>query len=174
MRIASNSLMSINSPLSWFGVPLWCLRSGACRPRRRSRRGSARAGIWSASPSLLNFEVDVLERADRRVLFLGAARQRLELVEVLERLVGREQQLAALVDPLLALLELLPGRLARGCAQRAGREVDPELLRGAEQAVVLRPHLDLAALLAEDGYVEGERLHLFQQHLERLGDRRLG
>ena len=64
--------------------------------------------------------------------------------------------------------------LARRRAERAGREVDAELLRGAEQLVVLLADLDLAALLGEDVDVERERLHLLEQHLERLGDRRLG
>ena len=59
-------------------------------------------------------------------------------------------------------------------AERAGREVDAELLGRAEQLVVLLAHLDLAALLREDVDVEAERLHLLQQHLEGLGDRRLG
>ena len=64
--------------------------------------------------------------------------------------------------------------LARRGADAGGREVDPELLGGAEQLVVLLAHLDLAALVREDVDVERERLHLLEQHLERLRDRRLG
>src|SRR5689334_14015492 len=85
------------------------------------------------------FEVDrlgVVERADRRVLVLRRGGVDLEGVEVLERLVRGERELAVGVDAVLALLELLPGGLARRRAERAGREVDPELLRGAEQLVV--------------------------------------
>src|SRR2546430_8044501 len=124
----------------------------------------------------LDFQVDVLERADRRVLFLAARRGRgdFDAVDVLQRLVGRQQQLAALVDAILALLELLARGLARRGAERARREVDPELLRRAEQLVVLLPDLDFPAVLGDDADVERQRLHLLQEHLERLGDRRLG
>ena len=98
----------------------------------------------------------------------------LDVVEISERLVGRQRQLAVDVDPLLSFLGLLGGRLAADGPERAGREVDAELFRGAEQLVLLLAHLDLAALVREDVDVEGERLHLLQEHLERLGDRRLG
>ena len=66
----------------------------------------------------------------------------------------------------------LVGRLAVGRAH-AG-EVDAELLGGAQQVVVLVAHLGARALLGDDVDVERQRLHLLQQHLERLGDRRLG
>ena len=79
-----------------------------------------------------------------------------------------------LVDALLALLGLLGRRLAADRAERAGREVDAELLGGAQELVLLLAHLDLAALVGEHVHVERERLHLLQQHLEGLGDRRLG
>src|SRR5919204_1690842 len=69
-------------------------------------------------------------------------RRDLDVVEVAERLVGWERELLArLVDALLALLDLLGGRLPRGGAERARREVDAELLRSAEQLVVLLAHL---------------------------------
>src|SRR5204862_5689890 len=78
------------------------------------------------------------------VLFLRRrGRRDLDVVEVTERLVRRQGQLlACLVDALLALLDLLGGRLPRGRAERARREVDAELLGGAEQLVVLLAHLD--------------------------------
>ena len=66
----------------------------------------------------------------------------------------------------------LVGRLAVGRAH-AG-EVDAELLGGAQQVVVLLAHLGARALLGDDVDVERQRLHLLQQHLERLGDARLG
>src|SRR3954451_12447212 len=79
----------------------------------------------------------------------------LDVLEISERLVGRQRQLGAgLVGPLLALFLFLCGRLATDGAERAGREVDPELLRRAEQLVLLLPHLDLAALVREDVDVE--------------------
>ena len=56
---------------------------------------------------------------------------------------------------------------------RAG-EVDAELLRRAQQVVVLVAHLGARALLGDHGDVERQRLHLLQEHLEALGDRRLG
>src|SRR5436190_18073612 len=73
----------------------------------------------------------------------GGLRRDLDVGEVVERFILRQRQLAVLVDPLLALLDLLGGRLARRGAQRAGREIDPELLRRAEQLVVLSAHLAL-------------------------------
>src|SRR5205085_5397736 len=131
--------------------------------------------------SLLVFELEVYEicvaqRSDfgfgfDRRLFLFRA---LDVVEVAERLVGGKRQLAVLVDALLALLRLLRRRLAADRAERAGREVDAELLGGAQELVLLLAHLDLAALVGEDVHVERKRLHLLQQHLEGLGDRRLG
>ena len=66
----------------------------------------------------------------------------------------------------------LVGRLAVGRAH-AG-EVDAELLGGAQEVVVLLAHLGAGALLGDDVDVERERLHLLEEHLERLGDARLG
>ena len=54
------------------------------------------------------------------------------------------------------------------------REVDAELLGGAQQIVVFVAHLGALALLGDDVDVERQRLHLLEQHLEGLGDRRLG
>ena len=54
------------------------------------------------------------------------------------------------------------------------REVDAELLGGAQQVVVLVAHLGASALLGDDVDVERQRLHLLEQHLEGLRDRRLG
>src|SRR5919197_5816152 len=143
MRMASNSLMSIKA------LPLllyFYVRQLVCE----------RTGLC------LCFFLRVLFRAD------------LDVAQVAERLVRRERQLLArLVDALLALLGLLGGGLPRGGAERARREVDAELLGGPQQLVVLLAHLDLLALVGEDVHVERERLHLLQQHLERLGDRRL-
>src|SRR5439155_510338 len=85
-----------------------------------------------------------------------------------------EGELAVFVHALLPLLRLLGGRLPRSRTERAGRQVDAELLRRAKQLVVLLAHLDVGALFREHVHVERERLHLLQQHLERLRDRRLG
>src|SRR5215471_9893614 len=101
IRIASKSLMSINSV-----------------------------------PSLFDFRVGQLDFAERADLFLDLFLRlvgggHLHVLEVAERLVRGQLQLAGLVHALLALLRFLPGRLARGGAQRAGRQVDAELLGGA-------------------------------------------
>ena len=101
-------------------------------------------------------------------------RARLDVLEVAERLVGGSASSPSSSTRSWPSSTSSAGRLPRGRAQRAGREVDAELLRGAEQLVVLLAHLDLAALLGEHVHVERERLHLLQQHLEGLGDRRLG
>src|SRR4051812_15152174 len=130
MRIASKSLMSITVVLR-----LFLLQSS-----------------WRSV-----FEVDgldVLERADGSVFVLeDEAAVEPERVDVLEGLVGRKRQVAVGVDAVLALLDLLARGLAGGRAERAGREVDPELLRGAEQLVVLLADLDLAAVLGDDADV---------------------
>src|SRR6478736_2518265 len=97
IRIASNSLMSINSaPQS---LPL--------------------------DPLVLDLnvgEVCLAHRPDLGLnLFSGRlARLQLDVREVVERLVLGKRELAVLVDALLALLGLLGRRLPRGCAQRAG------------------------------------------------------
>src|SRR5256885_2141662 len=75
----------------------------------------------------------------------------LAVLELPERPVGRPRQVGAgRGRPRLALFPVLGGRLAADGAERAGREVDSELLRRAEQLVLLLPHLDLAALVRED------------------------
>src|SRR5439155_24916444 len=135
--------------------------------------------VDQSSPLLLNLYVGQVVGERSRLglgLFLcvlcGA---HLDVGEVAQLLVGRQRQLLArLVHALLAFLGLLGGRLPSRRPQRARREVDAELLGGAEQLVVLLAYLDLLALVREDVDVERERLHLLQQHLERLGDRRLG
>src|SRR5207247_308241 len=131
MRIASNSLMSIKALLTSF------LDLDVC-------------------------QICLAERPDLGLYFLFRCGGRcdLDVIEVAERLVGRERELAVLVDALLALLELLGGRLPRGRAERARREVDAELLRGAEQLVVLLAHLDRLALVGAHVHVERERPHL--------------
>src|SRR5205085_1792261 len=96
------------------------------------------------------FELEVGEALGERArlglrLFLCLLAGRdLDVVEILERLVGREGELAVPVDPLLALLDLLRVRRAGRGAQRSGREVDAELLGCAEELVLLLAHLDLA------------------------------
>src|SRR5918992_118890 len=90
-----------------------------------------------AKSLLLQFQVElcVSQRAYLRFGFLLGLfdRRDLDVLEVAELLVGGQAQLARLVDALLPLLELLrlgrPGR----CAQRAGREVDPELFGRAQE-----------------------------------------
>src|SRR5436309_14532833 len=103
-----------------------------------------------ASKSLMSIKLllYVCGFGQRSCLFfglLGRGRLRgdLDVGQVVERLVGRHGELAVLVDALLAFLDLLGGGLARRGAQRSRREVDPELLGGAEQLVVLLAHLDL-------------------------------
>ena len=53
-------------------------------------------------------------------------------------------------------------------------EVDAELLGSAQQVVVLVAHFGALALLGDDVDVERQRLHLLEQDLEGLRDRRLG
>src|SRR3954454_21882605 len=127
IRIASKSLMSIKfsrllSVLVLQSSRLSCAREPGGRPG--SRAGSllvevevGQAGLGQRADLLLRFLRGALARAD------------VDLVEVAQRLVGGERQLAVLVDALLALLDLLGRRLPRGRAERSGREVDPELLR---------------------------------------------
>src|SRR5919199_3294244 len=95
MRIASKSLMSIKA------LPYSLVDLDVC-------------------------QICLAERADLGFdLFLGLLRARdLDVVEIPERLVGRKRELAVLVDPLLALLDLLGGGLPRGRAERARREGD--------------------------------------------------
>src|SRR5919202_5800146 len=95
MRIASKSLMSIKVFLSLSSCPSLVLDLHVCQICLGER------------PHLL---LDLL-------LGLGVRRQ-LDVVEVAERLVGRQGQLAVLVDPLLALLDLLGRALARSGAER--------------------------------------------------------
>src|SRR3954466_7950894 len=64
-----------------------------------------------------------------------------------------------------------PPRPAAGA--HAG-EVDAELLGGPQQVVVLVAHLGAGALLGDHGDTERQRLHRLEEHLEGLGDRRLG
>ena len=65
-------------------------------------------------------------------------------------------------------------RLAAVAGGAHAREIDAELLGGAQQVVVLVAHLGAGALLGDDVDVERQRLHLLEQHLEGLRDRRLG
>src|SRR3954447_25332944 len=74
-------------------------------------------------------------------------------------------------DPPPAAPPAPPPRPAAGA--HAG-EVDAELLGGPQQVVVLVAHLGARALLGDHVDVERQRLHLLQEHLEGLGDRRLG
>src|SRR5205823_956915 len=78
----------------------------------------------------------------------------LNVAQIAERLVVRQGHLAVLVDPLLAFLGLFGCRRAGRRAQRAGREVDAELLRSSQQLVVLLAYFDRRALVGEDGAVE--------------------
>src|SRR5579884_1467373 len=124
MRIASKSLMSIKIPRPSFS------------------QGSLFRYFRACGCSVFDLEVDEIRLAEGPdllvrlldgLLLLGD----LDVLEVAERLVGRQAQLAVLVDPLLTLLGLLGRRLPLDGPQRAGREVDAELLRGAEQLVLL-------------------------------------
>src|SRR5882757_5315750 len=53
-------------------------------------------------------------------------------------------------------------------------QVDPELFRSAEDVLVAVLHLDLHTITGEHLHIQAERLQLFEQHLERLGDPWLG
>src|SRR4051812_5594518 len=59
-------------------------------------------------------------------------------------------------------------------ARLAAGEVDAQLLRGPEDVLVGLAHLDGHAVAGEHLDVEAEGLHLLDEHLERLGDSRLG
>src|SRR5438445_9741994 len=64
-------------------------------------------------------------------------------------------------------LEIRPRRLAT-------TQVDPQLLRGAEDVLVGLPELDLFARRRANLDVQAEGLHLLDEDLERLRDARLG
>src|SRR5262245_24843069 len=57
---------------------------------------------------------------------------------------------------------------------RTTRQVDAQLLGGAEHLVVGLAHLQGHAVAGEHLDVEAQRLELLEQHLERLRDSRLG
>src|SRR5512139_1611308 len=59
-------------------------------------------------------------------------------------------------------------------ARLAPRQIDTELLRGAEDVLVGLTHLDGHAVAREHLDVEAQRLHLLDEHLEGLGDAGLG
>src|SRR6188472_4595162 len=102
IRIASKSLMSIK-----------------CLPR---------------PSSVFDFQIDEVRLAERADLGFGLLLgfflvRDLDVLEVAERLVGRQRQLCAgLVGALLSLFLLLGGRLAADGPERARREVDAQLL----------------------------------------------
>src|SRR4051794_23163072 len=162
--IASKSLMSITGRSSPSRGRGWCGFQWA----------DGRGGTARRAPSLLDLRLElVADVGELFVLFLDV--QRLGIVEVAGvlvarqprhvllirlglHLVGRERELAVRVDAVLALLDLLGAGLARRRAQRAGREIDAQLLRGAQQLVVLLAHLDLAAALGQDVDVERQGL----------------
>src|SRR5438067_1872207 len=94
-------------------------------------------------------------------------------LDVLSVLLGRGFLcLSALAFGFDGFLGLVVGSVATRGAD--AREVDAELLGGAQQVVVLVADLDSCALLGADVDVERQRLHLLEQHLEGLGNRRLG
>src|SRR4051794_5062562 len=53
-------------------------------------------------------------------------------------------------------------------------DVDAQFLSGAEDVFVHLAHLDLGTVVGEHLDVEAQRLHLLHEHLEALGDARLG
>src|SRR5881275_392100 len=53
-------------------------------------------------------------------------------------------------------------------------QVDAELFCCTEDVLVRLAHLDLHAVAGQHLHVEAERLHLLDEHLERLGNARLG
>src|SRR3954465_10597288 len=109
IRIASNSLMSIKSLLALLVFEFQIHEAGVAE---RSNLGLA--------------------------LLLGLLALRyLDVVEVAERLVGRQGQNAGLVGAPPAPPPLPGGRLAADGPQRAGREVDAELLGRAQELVLL-------------------------------------
>ena len=129
----------------------------ATRPARRTRP--------SRSSSCRRIDVDQRVHADR-------ARRRprptsASAVRCLLRVARRPRRLGRV----LAVEALVAGVAGE---RTHAREVDAELLGGAQQVVVLVAHLRALALLGDDVDVERQRLHLLEQHLEGLRDRRLG
>src|SRR5215467_3565157 len=59
-------------------------------------------------------------------------------------------------------------------ARLAPGQVDAEFLRCAEDILVGFAHLDRRAVTGEHLHIQAERLHLLNQHLERLRDAGLG
>src|SRR5450432_780812 len=59
-------------------------------------------------------------------------------------------------------------------ARLPSRQIDTELFRGAEDLIVGVAHLQGHAVAREHLNVEAQRLHLLDEHLERLGDAGLG
>src|SRR5262249_62087826 len=87
--------------------------------------------------SVFDFQIHEVRLAERPDLCLGFLLgfllvRDLDVLEVAERLVGRQRQLCAgLVGALLSLLLLLGSGLAADGPTRSGREVDAELFRRA-------------------------------------------
>src|SRR3954467_2771214 len=79
---------------------------------------------------------------------------------------------ASSAAPTLAAAHAVVAR--RPAAGAHAGEVDDESLGGPQQVVVLVAHLGARALLGDHVDVERQRLHLLQEHLEGLGDQRLG
>src|SRR5262245_11509653 len=82
---------------------------------------------------------------------------------------GRPPQRKAVLGLRAAARLVLFVRAALGAG-----EVDAEGLGGAEGVLVELADLDLRALLVDHLHVQAERLHLLDEHLEALGDSRLG
>src|SRR4051794_10570475 len=114
MRIASNSLISIKLLIASF------------------------CNYVVVGSSVFDLDVSVVRSAHGLCFLVAVAAAAVELdrVEICERLVGGKRQLAVGVDAILPLVHLLRRGLAGSRAERAGREVDAELFRSAEQLVV--------------------------------------
>src|SRR2546423_3929532 len=174
IRIASKSLMSIKLRYS-----LSLLPKTEFQPAQTPRPSAAplHAPIQIAlDRSLVLFQFNVCEICRRRRFSFGRrpfSFRDVHLVEIAERLVVRERHLTVLVHSFLSLFGLFGRRLPCCRAERAGREVDAELLGCAEELVVFLAHLDGRSLVGLDPHVQRERLHLLQQHLEALRDGRL-
>ena len=151
--MASKLLMSIKvipSSLRWEGSRRWPAAYASASSVVSSSGMSMSPMSMSASPSATL--VDLLGLGVRVV-------------------VGRRRRSSASSSSPSAVASSSAGGAVAGA--HAG-EVDAELLGGAQQVVVLVAHLGALALLGDDVDVERQRLHLLEQHLERLGDPRLG
>ena len=140
--------------------------SRVARPSSTAR-ALAMSGLSASPSSSLDAEVDVVVVLDDvRVPARRRRRRRLDGVVSL----GRPAPEASTLGP--SAPRRRPRRLA--AARGLADEVDTELLGRAQQVVVFLAHLGTLALLGSDVMSSASDCISFMQHLERLGDVRLG